>query len=204
MVGRRRFRKKADLRRKVQSIIRDNLETKFKSHSGTAIAVTDSTVSPTDLNLIDISQNDTQQGRQGNQVKVQSYYYNLTILPNTNSIAPALYVPRCRIIIYIPKIPTSLLGSGTPLSINSTVDQDKFTVLYDRTFIPSFQSRIVDLDIKKSFHRNGKVGMTVQWASATSTDFTKNRLMCYMVSDQTVATEYPQVHFRGKCYYKDA
>lgn len=196
--------RKSNFRAKVQNVIRDNLETKFKSHAGTAIAVGSSATSPTDLNLIDISQDDTQQGRQGNQVKVQSYYYNLTILPNTNTLASTIYVPRCRIIFYIPKIATALLGSGTPLSIDSTVDQDKFTVLYDRTFIPSFQSRIVDMDIKKSFHRNGNTGMTVQWASATSTDFTKNRLMCYMVSDQSLATEYPQVHLRGKCYFKDA
>lgn len=188
---------------KVQKVLNRNVETKFKPTLAIGIAVTDSTVSPTELNLNDVSQGLLQVSRVGNQVRMTGYRYSVQIIPNPSAISPSIYTPRVRCIVYIPRDPTQLLSSATPLPITANIDTDRFTVLYDRMWTAPFQAQNLERIIRKSFKKFGG-GMVTQWASATSTDFTKGRLQMYLVSDTSAASEHPVAYIRGKAYFKDA
>lgn len=191
MPPRKNYRKKKGLtkaqRAQVQKLLNKNIETKFRAQS---IATTiDST--GTSYELCSVGTGDGQNNRSGHQLNVTGFYgkFQMVASDATNAI---------RVIMYIPKDP-SVVMSG--VSVYSLIDIDDYTILYDKLFTASINGinqRV--FTIAKKFR--GK-GLQVQYSSTSATDFSKNALRMFVVSDSG-AISHPTFNGHYRTYFKDA
>ena len=144
----KRFKKKISksLRTYVQKAISSNQETKQRDLTWDAVSIQDVGRSPIDGTLNDLSQGDTQNSRDGNQVHITGIYgkFVVTGADTTNIV---------RYILYIPKDPSDTL-TGMSIDIHHLIDQDRFTILYDRNITTTsggVNQKV--FTVAKNFHR---------------------------------------------------
>lgn len=194
---RRRVYRRPGLYRQINYIcqrrIEKNQETHFGYNSLSAVGIYDNARSGRSYELTDIDQGDTQYTRTGNSIFVTGFYFRgyLTCADTTNLV---------RVIMYIPKDPSSVLAP----SPQSNLDMDVCTIIYDKLFTLAYQQdthqRI--LIIKKKFNRGRKRGIHVQYEDGTGTNVTKNKIMLYFVSDSAAVSD-PTIDGQARLYFKD-
>lgn len=184
-----------NFKKRVLSIVQSTQETRQKIHSWTTEPIQDTGRTPISQSLVDISQGDTQNDRQGNQIIVTGIYSKLFINAGDG-------INNCRVILYIPRDADDSLSTLTP---SQAIDMDKYTVLYDRiinvsTTAGDYSKPFV---IARKFNKGRRKGMTVQYSSTTGTSVERNNLKLYVVGDSGAI---PDPNFNGhiRVYYKDA
>lgn len=199
MPGNRRYKKKRmyrpskALRTYVQKTISANQETKQRDLSWDAVSIQDAGRSPITAVINDLAQGDTQNTRDGNQVRITGLYgkFVVTGADSTNIV---------RFIMYIPKDQTDALSS---VDIHTLIDQDSYTVLYDRTITTTsggVNQKV--FTVAKNFHRGSRKGLLTQYYGTGSTDFVKNPIKLYVVSD-SLAVSDPSLTGHLRTYFKD-
>lgn len=179
----------------VQQAIARNQETKHLTLSYDT-TVQDAARAPLDNSIVAIGQGDTQETRTGNQILVTGLYGRFMVrsADTTNFV---------RAVLYIPKDPTVTLTS-VALDYIDSIDQDKFTVLYDRVFnLNTAGGNQKIFTIARKFNRGARKGIQVQYSGTASTDQSRNNLHLYFVSDSTVVSD-PPIYGYMMTYFKDA
>lgn len=185
--------RKRNFKKAIQAVINSNLETKQRDIELNSVAIPDQALGGITYELPYLTQGDGQNGRTGNLINVTGIYsmFHFRAADTTNAI---------RIILYIPKCPTDEVA----VDYYELIDQDKYTVLYDRLISLSTQgptSKTVSL--RRSFKRGGKKGIAVHYSSGTANAYTKNAIKLYFVSDSGAVT-HPDVSGFLRMYFKDA
>lgn len=187
------YRRKGGLKKFIKKTIAKSQETKTLVTTY-ANGIQDAARNPLTNSVTACAQGLDQDDRIGNRVTVTSLKYDWFFVgaDTTNSI---------RVIFYIPKDPTYvLLGLGYA----SPVDLDTITVLKDMFICTSATGPdCVRRQGWLRFNRGMRSGIQVEYSGALSTEITRNKIMCYMVSDSTVVSD-PQVNGSVRCFYKDA
>lgn len=181
------------LRTYVQKTISANQETKQRDLSWDAIGIQDAGRTPLNAVINDLAQGDTQNTRDGNQVRITGFYgkFVVTGADSTNIV---------RFILYIPKDQSDSLSG---IDIHSLIDQDSFTVLYDRTITTTsggVNQKV--FTVAKNFHRGSRKGLLTQFYGTGSQDFVKNPIRMYVVSDSLAVTD-PSLTGHLRTYFKD-
>lgn len=203
MVYARRYRKRVYRRRPLTSrtvkaivnkTVQKRSETKFKILSQTTpFALVAGTA--LDLDITDLGQSVTQNGRIGNQVRWSGIYTKFAVQSETTMVS------QVRIIMYIPYDSDDTLGIG--ISPMSLIDEDRFTILYDKTMslnAHGLQGRLCTL--KNSFFKGMRKGIQSQWSSSTSTSCTRNALKIAICTNAASADKCT-IMYQGRCYFKD-
>lgn len=183
--GRKTFTKK------VQRIISRNLETKTILVNYAGVGITDSTRTPLDQNLTGISQGDSQDTRDGNQLRMTSVSadFFITGYDSTNSI---------RVLLYKPKNKSDDL---TGLQFNQAPDLDRFVILKD--FFVTTSSAGANNKRLRFYKKFMGAGMAVQFDGPTANDVQTNMLRLYIVSDSLAVVD-PSINGYVRMYFKDA
>lgn len=177
----------------VQNIVNSNLETKQRDIELSSVAIPDSGIGGVTYNLPYLTQGDGQNSRTGNLIHVTGLYSMLHFkaADTTNAV---------RVVLYIPKCPTDEIA----VSYSGLIDQDKYTVLYDNILSLSTQGPACKtIRLLRSFKKNGRKGIAVQYSSGTANAYTKNAINLYFVSDSGAVT-HPDVSGFIRMYFKDA
>jgi len=177
----------------VQRTISSNIETKQRDLTWDTQAIQDVGRTPLSIVLNDLSQGDTQNTRDGNQVHITGIYgkFVITGADATNIV---------RVILYIPKVASDTMST---IDVHNLIDQDSYTVLYDKTFTTTYggtNQRI--FTIAKNFHRGSRKGLLTQFYGTGSTDWSKNPLKMYIVSDSAAISD-PSLTGHLRTYFKD-
>lgn len=177
-------------------VVQRNLETKFKDneYNGTSVGtVLGGTV---DDDLILVAQGTGASARDGDVINLTGFTVegHITAGDNSNVV---------RVIIYIPKDPTDKISTETtPYDIYHDVDLNKFAVLHDKRYPCGIYMPKV-FSIKRKFNKGARRGIRVNWYGGASNQFSKNRILMYLVSD-SVASAHPKFSGYAKMWYKDA
>lgn len=151
-----------------------------------------------DQSILDLAQGTTQHSRVGNQVKLKSFYSRMLLN------APASAEARLfRFILYVPRNTTDYLSSGGPsggaITVLDQIDQDRFTVLFDKTHkiapTASGTQNIKQIVMGRRF----KKMITQVYDSALSGSHTKGDVRLYVVSTQATTSSnkaYLQGYFK--------
>lgn len=181
----------------VQRKIQRNIETKFRLATYSGSNIPDSASTPINTLLNAVGQGDTQNARNGNQIFATGFYgkFVLAAGDSTNIV---------RVVMYIPKDSQYTFYSSPP-GITSLIDQDKFTVLYDRYISLDTYNPQKVLTIARKWNRGSRRGIQCQYSGTGSTesDPSKNPIYIYFVSDSS-AVAHPTVTGNFRLYFKDA
>lgn len=191
----RNYRRKPALKRQIQRVINDNLETKVKSYTYSLNPVGSQTLLPFDVNLTDIGEGTSQITRIGNQIRITGFYSKFTY-------AAADDTNRMRVVLYIPRQADTVLETS---SIDSLIDLDRFTILFDETInlVNGTSKDLVQKVMKKKFNKNDSKGILSIYSGQRGTDNQKNALKIHWISDSQ-AVSHPTVSGSMRIYYKDA
>lgn len=217
MVRRRAFRKgknRITFRRKTASLAkqiaqlrkRTTPETKwvesFDITSNNEFCEQDS-ASPFDIPLVNVGQGTGQHDRIGHTLKIKSLYGRITLNAPTGAFGRLF-----RFVMYIPKDPTDSMGTAvggvSPLKIGDQIDQDRFTVLMDKSYhiAPTHGSlaNLKQIVIGKRF----KKMIRQQYDSSATNSVVKNDIRLYVVATQGVGSAN-KTFLQGymKTYYID-
>lgn len=191
MPGKRKFKKKSNLKKMIKTMIAGTQETKTQAGS---LTVTMSDVG-VNYDMSSIGGGTDQNQRIGNNYLMTSYRLKGGVFgsDSTNLV---------RIIIYVPKDATHLIPTSTqPFD---PVDLDRFTILSDRLITTASQGPNCKLYNKVClFNRGRRNGMRVQFTDSLASSVVKNRLLVYMVSDSS-ASSHPSFKGWWRFYFKDA
>lgn len=190
---RRKRRNYSGVKKLIQRTINSNLET-FHKDFEIDTTIHDEGRTPYSIALNGVATGDSASTRTGNQITVTGIYgkFVLTGSDTTNIV---------RIILYIPKNPTEEIST---ISITALLDVDKFTVLSDKLYNLSTSGPIMrTIVMAKNFHRGSRKGITTQYHSTGASDFSKNPIYLYAVSDSAAIND-PTIQGNIRCYYKDA
>lgn len=160
------------------------------------------TSTPFDYSLLALSQGTSQHERIGNRIKIKSMYGRFTLQAPTGANGRLF-----RFVLYNPRDITDSLGqavSGNPLTIHDQIDQDRFTVLMDKShYIGPCNGGGANLK-QIVLGRKFKKMINQFYDSAAATSVTKNDLRLYIVSSQQVASSNKS-YFQGylKTYFID-
>lgn len=177
----------------VNKQIRSNAESKFHTTEYEASDIQDHGRTPLTADLCHVATGTSQNTRIGNQII-------MTGMRLDGVIVAADATNIVRVVVYMPKDHTTAL---TGVSVTDFIDIDKYTVFMDKMIVVGTGGS----GIKKfTFHRRwtskGRKGIQVQFYGTTSTDFAKNRLKFYAVSD-SLAVSDPKLSLHSRVYYKD-
>lgn len=185
-------RRRKNFSKAVQKIIDRNVETKTHvlQYSTT---IMDPGRSPLDNSLVELTQGDTQSGRDGNEVRIKSVQgdFFITGADSTNSI---------RVILYKPKNVSDSL-SADAIDFNGTPDLDKYVILRDWLVCTNSTGAMCKRLRFKKFFRGS--GMSCRYTGSSGTTITTNKLSLYMVSDSGAISD-PGVEGYVRVRYKDA
>lgn len=189
---RRRRTGRKNLRAIVQKVIEGNLESRMLNTQLSSIGVS---TTGTSTYLTPVDQGDTQNSRQGNQIRLTGMHGKmiLTAGDSTNVV---------RTILYIPKVSSSSISG---VGVNDFVDLDQYTVLQDRlhTLSTSGSSQVKSFTISKKFNKGARKGILVQFSGPTGSSQTvKNAMKLYYVSDSGAAV-HPTLDANIRVYFKD-
>lgn len=188
---------KRDIRKVIRKEILSSYEKKQADITGNALAIHDAGRTPLTYDILNIGGGTSQNQRIGNSVRLVSIYSEFTFnVFDTYNI--------CRMVLYIPFDSDDNLETDQ-LTPYQMIDQDRYTVLYDRLInLSTYGVGTKRIVLKRNFTRGGRSrGINVHWSTGTATDFTKNRVKLYIVSDSSVAAD-PSVTFHLRAYYTDA
>lgn len=189
--------------KRVQAVINRNLETKFTIQTyagGTVIPSSPGLL----MELTNITQGDTQNTRQGNQLHVTGIYGKFVFEPNATTVSA---VPKVdyqyivRAILFIPKNPTDNLST---LTMHGGVDKDRYNIMMDKYYNINFNGGSHSIIISKNFKKGGKKGTTVQYNGTAGNAYAKNPIHLLLLSNSSLATEQPFLLGNIRCYFKDA
>ena len=195
---RRSYRPRSGVTRKsVQAIVNRTVqkrsETKQKFLNVT-IPTTMTSAAPILLEFTDLGQGMTQTSRIGNQIRWSGLFGKVAFRTGTTKTT------MVRFVLYIPYDSDNELTTLTPMTL---IDEDKFTILHDKTYILNAQGgqgRIMTL--RKSFFRGMRKGIQSQFSSPDGDSCERNAIKIAICTDgasaDTVSTEY---RLRG--YFKD-
>ena len=158
---RRSYRPRSGVTRKsVQAIVNRTVqkrsETKQKFLNVT-IPTTMTSAAPILLEFTDLGQGMTQTSRIGNQIRWSGLFGKVAFRTGTTKTT------MVRFVLYIPYDSDNELTTLTPMTL---IDEDKFTILHDKTYILNAQGgqgRIMTL--RKSFFRGMRKGIQSQFSS---------------------------------------
>lgn len=190
----RNYRRKPALKRQIQRVINENRETKLKGYTYNLNPVGSQTLLPFDVNLTDISEGTAQLNRVGNQIRITGFFSKFTY-------AAADDTNRMRVVLYIPRDPSDILQTPT---IDSLIDLDKFTILFDETInlVNGTSKDLVQKVMKKKFNKNDSKGILSIYNGPRGTDNAKNTLRIHWISDSE-ALSHPTISGKMRIYYKD-
>lgn len=195
---RRTTRRRVPNRRTIQAIVNKTVqkrsETKFKVISQqTPFQLTNA--STIDIDITNLGQSITQNGRIGNQVRWSGLYAKFAVQSETTM------TNQIRIIMYIPYSADDVLGTATtPMTL---IDEDKLTVLYDKTiYLNAHGAQGKILTLRKSFFRGMRKGIQSQWSDQTAGSCSRNALKMIVCTD-AVSADKCMLQFQGRCYFKD-
>lgn len=191
-----RHAKKSNFASRVKKIVNQSMqsdkETYHKEFAWNQVSIQDSARTPLTVGLNEIASGSGPTQRNGNQLRVTGIYskFALQHYDATNLI---------RVMLVIPKDPsiTTLTGIG----LFSNLDIDQYTVLYDHLYNISQHSNKV-VTIKRKFNKGRFRGIETQYFGSGATDFAKNRMLLYMVSDSTAIGD-PTVTGTLRLFYHD-
>lgn len=189
----KKYTRRSNIRKVVQSVINKNLETKTFQISYTSYAINDSGRSPIDTNITGIVQGDGQNERDGNQYRLKSITgkFFVTGADSTNSI---------RIILYKPKnVSYDLTTDG--LTFNGAVDLDKY-IIYKDLFVTTSTngSNCKRISFSKAFKG---AGLPVQFSGSSAASLTTGMIRFHVVSDSLAVTD-PSLDGFIRVKFKDA
>ena len=191
----RNYRRKPALKRQIQRVINDNIETKLIGYTYDKNPVGSQTLAPFDVNLTEINEGTSQINRTGNQIRLTGFYSKFTYIAadDTN---------RIRVVLYIPRQASAVLETT---DIDSLIDLDKFTILFDETInlISGTSKDLIQKVMKKKFNKNDSKGILSIYSGRNGTDNSKNALKIHWISDSQ-AVSHPTVSGAMRLYYKDA
>lgn len=193
----RNAKKSNNFAKKVKNVLYAVSETKHNNLSLDTVSIQDVGRTPLNYTLNDVALGNQQSQRDGNQILVTGIYGKGVIqFPDTYNIV--------RMILYIPKDSDHKLGTDDTIDVPTLLDQDRYTILEDRYFAGAYDGgpRVKTFTIKKSFTRGGRKGMVTRWDGVNATDFSRNPIGLYFVSD-SVAVSDPTVTLQLRTYYKD-
>ncbi len=168
-------------------------ETKYNSGIFSSLAIQDAGRTPVSEAVTEIQQGDSAVQRIGNRVKVTGFYgkFTITYADTTNIV---------RVIMYMPRNPTSTLST---IDTNDLIDFDDFNILYDKSFaVSSGGPGTKNITISRKWNRGNKSGINVFYASGSSTDYAKNPIFLYVVSDSAGVPD-PTINGNYRLYFKD-
>lgn len=193
-MGSRTFRSR--VKAIASSVVKASSETKWKEWTYGAQAISTSAVgNVVDQALNTISGGSGKSARDGNQIFMSGLHGKFVIAgaDTTNII---------RVILYIPKDHDDTLTADV-LEVKDIVNMDKYTVLTDFYITTSQNGNDAKtFSIRRKFNKGKKRGIVTQWQSSTSTDFSKNPLRLYIVSDSGIVS-HPALTGYIKLFYKD-
>lgn len=148
-----------------------------------------------DQPLLELATGNTQHSRNGNQVKIKSFYSRFVL--QSPASAPARLF---RFILYSPRNVLDSLRTGGPsstqVSVYDQIDQDRFSVFFDKTYkiapTAANTANIKQIVIGRKFRRM----ITQLYDDATSTSAIKNDVRLYVVSTQGTASA-DKAYFQG-------
>ncbi len=185
---------KTSLKTMIQKQIEKNLETKQVAYTYTNNPIGDQARTPFDVNLTAITEGDGQNNRTGNQIRITGFHAKFTYqaADSTN---------RIRVVLYIPHDAQNVLSTTT---VDSLIDQDKHTVLYDEVInlVQGTAKDLVTRTISRKFNRGARKGILSIWSNNTATGNSKNALRIHWASD-SLAVSDPTVSGTMRMYYKD-
>lgn len=190
-------RRKGVTRAQVQKMINSNIETKFHTNSWSSSGIQDVGRTPIDADLNNVAVGTGAANREGHQISLTGLYgkFVVTGADATNIV---------RVILYIPKDPTSSLSSVGGIGISTLIDQDRFTVMYDKYFTTTSNGPNQKVfTIARKWNKGSRKGIQTQFYGGASTDFAKNRLKLYVVGDSGAVSD-PSLTGNIRCYFKDA
>lgn len=191
----RNYRRKPALKRQIQRVINDNIETKLIGYTYSQNPVGSQTLLPFDVNLTNINEGTSQINRTGNQIRLTGFYSKFTYAASDDT-------NRMRVVLYIPRQADDVLS--TP-SIDSLIDLDKYTILFDETInlVNGTSKDMVQKVMKKKFNKNDSKGILSIFSGRNGTDNSKNALKIHWISDSE-AVSHPTVSGSMRLYFKDA
>lgn len=202
-MSRRRFRKSgrsksfnSRVRAIASSVVKKNSETKHKTFEYNVQSISDSaTGNVVDQALNAIAGGSGKSQRTGNAVFLSG-------LNGKFVIAGADTTNIVRVVLYIAKdVDDTLTADG--VEVYNAIDLDRFTVLSDFFVTTSSNgSDAKSFTIRRKFNRGKKRGISAHWASSSASDYAKNALRLYIVSDSGVVT-HPALTGFIKLFYKD-
>lgn len=184
------------LRKYVQQTISGNIETKFANHPYNLTPIPYGLGGGLEIPLSAVAQGDTQITRSGNQIFVTGIHSRLWLAlgDSTNIVRVVMYIPRICV--------DDTLAAGT-VSVFTAIDQDKFTILMDKTVFLNADTPYKMVNLGKKFNKGSRKGIRVQFDGAAITDLSSNPIKLYFVSDSSAST-HPSLNGNIKCYFKDA
>lgn len=186
----RRRAKKTNLKKLIQSVVSKNIETKQIDQSFNGVSVPDTGIT---YSLSAVATGDTQNSRQGNAITVTGVYGNIIL-----QASDATNIIRC--IMYISHDTDDLIS----VSHYGLVDQDKYTVLMDKYItVGTAGTGVRHFTLKKSFKRGNRKGVNARFSGTGSTDYARNAIRLYFVSDSAAAS-HPFLDGQLRTYFKDA
>lgn len=179
----------------IQQKIARNQETKFRTLSFHNTAIDTVSGTPYTENLSAVQTGDDQNDRTGNQIFMTGMHFRGGLL--VKDVPTGSGRALVRVIVYIPKDADDTLSV---INVCSNVDQDQYTVLYDKLFAVS-QEQSRTFTISRKWNKGAKRGKICQFYGTASTNFAKGPVKLYVVSDNSI--DKPLLSFHGKLYYKD-
>lgn len=175
----------------IQRQISSNQETKQADLSWDVVAIP-AAGSGLGYTMPAVAQGSSQNTRSGNLVYCTGMYGRLVFsaADTTNLV---------RLIFYIPTDVDDTLS----VDIHSLIDQDKFTILYDRVITLNGGGNDTKyIQFKRNFHKGKRKGIAVHFDGTGQTDYSRNIIKMYVVSDSDVAS-HPTITGSMRTYYKD-
>ena len=190
MPRRRTFRRrKGGFRKAVQKIIKSNQEIKtavFNFPGGTTVGTTGN-----DSSLVNVAQGDTQQSRDGNQLRLLSIEGDLFLAASDSSNA-------VRMLLYRQK---DASGAAMAIAYDGLPDLDQY-VVYRDFLIPLATSGGPGVSRRRFRIKFPASGLRVQYDGTAGTDIVSGYMKMYVVSDSSSAP-HPTVVGNVRIRYTD-
>lgn len=184
------------LKRQVKNQIEKYIEKKTAVYEYFG-GIQDSARNPLDDHVTALAQGTGQNQRVGNRVNITSLKYDLffTGADATNSI---------RVIFYIPKDPSVLMGTPAGIPFNKAPDMDNFNILRDMLVSTSSSGQnCVRRQGWLRFNRGNRSGHKERYDGALVSNRVQGHIYVYMVSD-SLAVSDPQCNGYIRTFFTDS